>query len=155
MQRHIGSEVRVAAVVAYRQALLFLLGGRCRKCGTREHLEIHHLDGDTNNNHPSNLQPLCVRYHPRGWRARLYSTPRTLVLPPVDKSEPHSITKAANSRSSVVYGYPGLNYRTCRWANRLRRLVEFEAARQTWFYKKDTYRRSKANSETRRGPAHA
>lgn len=25
MQRHIGSEVRVAAVVAYRQALLFLL----------------------------------------------------------------------------------------------------------------------------------
>jgi 5-methylcytosine-specific restriction endonuclease McrA len=39
---------------------------QCNKCGYNEHkqlLEVHHIDNDSSNNDPSNLEILCVMCH--------------------------------------------------------------------------------------------
>ena len=32
----------------------------CEKCGRKEHLGFYHIDGDINNNAPSNIVTLCI-----------------------------------------------------------------------------------------------
>ena len=36
---------------------------RCVVCEHNLIVEVHHLDGDNTNNHPSNLIPLCPTHH--------------------------------------------------------------------------------------------
>lgn len=59
---------RLPAVLAYRETLIHFLGNRCDICGNEDRLEIHHLDKNPNNNHPSNLQLLCSTHHHREGR---------------------------------------------------------------------------------------
>jgi len=51
--------------VSYRTALIEFLGGHCSnpKCKSTKKLQIHHIDGNERNNHPSNLLPLCASCH--------------------------------------------------------------------------------------------
>lgn len=49
----------------YRTALVATLGGECERCGTENELEIHHRDGDRENNDPGNLELLCKPCHNR------------------------------------------------------------------------------------------
>ena len=51
-------------------------GYRCRVCRRTKlelqrlglQLEVHHINGNPNDNRPSNLMPLCSDHHPRGPR---------------------------------------------------------------------------------------
>lgn len=38
-------------------------GGRCCVCGEENIVQVHHHDGDRNNNELSNLIPLCPTHH--------------------------------------------------------------------------------------------
>ena len=42
---------------------LFLIGRPCEICGNKVKIEIHHKDGNRNNNNPDNLQSLCKKHH--------------------------------------------------------------------------------------------
>ena len=51
---------------AYRERALEAYGARCQCCGyakRKKMLDVHHLDGDRNNNDVKNLQILCVWCH--------------------------------------------------------------------------------------------
>ena len=48
---------------AGRLVLIRILGEKCRKCGSKENLVIHHKDGDQNNNDIYNLTLLCNACH--------------------------------------------------------------------------------------------
>jgi len=50
----------------YRQIILNLLGGKCDTCGSIERLEIHHRDGNRENNDVLNIQLLCYSCHRYG-----------------------------------------------------------------------------------------
>ena len=41
----------------------FLIGRSCEICSTIEKIEIHHRDGNRNNNNEDNLQSLCREHH--------------------------------------------------------------------------------------------
>ena len=41
----------------------FLIGRPCEVCFTNSKIEIHHKDGNRNNNKPDNLQSLCRKHH--------------------------------------------------------------------------------------------
>jgi len=43
----------------YRRILVRLLGSQCSKCGGTESPEVHHIDGNPNNNDSNNLRLLC------------------------------------------------------------------------------------------------
>lgn len=36
---------------------------QCQDCGSTHNLEIHHIDGDPSNNHPSNAKTVCKDCH--------------------------------------------------------------------------------------------
>lgn len=58
--------VRIPNATAYRIALIELLGNnQCVQCSTKQKLEIHHRDGDPNNNTANNLEVLCKKCHSR------------------------------------------------------------------------------------------
>ena len=38
-------------------------GNQCGECRSKENLQTHHMDGDLNNNNPSNLKTLCASCH--------------------------------------------------------------------------------------------
>ena len=47
-----------------REDILARDGHRCRRCGTAEGmLQVHHVDRDKSNTHPSNLLTLCAACH--------------------------------------------------------------------------------------------
>ena len=48
---------------ALRRRILDAYGWRCDCCGCAGRLELHHRDGDRNNNAANNLQPLCRPCH--------------------------------------------------------------------------------------------
>jgi 5-methylcytosine-specific restriction endonuclease McrA len=35
----------------------------CMECASKQNIEVHHVDGDRNNNDPDNLVPLCRDCH--------------------------------------------------------------------------------------------
>ena len=45
-------------------------GWLCRTCGKRGRMEVHHVDGDSSNNDPSNRISLCRGCHIRIHRRR-------------------------------------------------------------------------------------
>lgn len=47
----------------YRQRCFEEHGEACIECGSEEEIQVHHIDGDRNNNDPENLIPLCKRHH--------------------------------------------------------------------------------------------
>lgn len=47
----------------YRFHARKLRGDCCEKCGTKEGLNAHHMDGDITNNSQSNIQTLCASCH--------------------------------------------------------------------------------------------
>ena len=61
----------------YRTALVSALGGECEECGTKESLEIHHIDRDRSNNSYENLELLCFDCHRREHYSTLNSDERT------------------------------------------------------------------------------
>jgi hypothetical protein len=61
----------------YRTALVSALGGKCEECGTKESLEIHHIDRDRSNNSYENLELLCFDCHKREHYDTLVSVERT------------------------------------------------------------------------------
>lgn len=46
-----------------RQNLLHQTDHRCCKCQTEDNLQIHHIDGDHDNNDVNNLAVLCIKHH--------------------------------------------------------------------------------------------
>lgn len=48
-----------------REIAIDIARNRCVVCGSKENIEIHHLDGDTNNNEQCNLMVLCRNCHHR------------------------------------------------------------------------------------------
>lgn len=48
---------------AARHAAYRMWGKKCRKCGTKKNMSLHHLDGDSNRHDPINLMPLCRECH--------------------------------------------------------------------------------------------
>jgi len=47
----------------YRRIAFNEHGRECSECDSSEAIEVHHIDGDRNNNEPENLLPLCRRCH--------------------------------------------------------------------------------------------
>ena len=47
----------------YRQKCLNAKGDSCRECGSKEEIEVHHIDTDRWNNDLDNLIPLCHECH--------------------------------------------------------------------------------------------
>lgn len=43
----------------------------CTECGSETNIEVHHVDGDQNNNQPDNLLPLCRDCHAKLHRSGL------------------------------------------------------------------------------------
>ena len=54
---------RGRALVARRDRILRARGRTCQQCGDGGRLELHHLDGDTTNDDPTNLRLLCHDCH--------------------------------------------------------------------------------------------
>ena len=48
---------------AYRALVLAHFGNKCQRCGSTKDLELHHIDGNRENNNPSNLILLCLKCH--------------------------------------------------------------------------------------------
>lgn len=57
----------------------------CFACASEEHVEVHHLDGDRDNNDPGNLIPLCRDCHTELHREGLGGLER-LLKPVEDRS---------------------------------------------------------------------
>ena len=55
------SELR--EVEKYRRKAFKNLPNKCKFCGVKEHLTVHHLDGNKNNNLLTNLIILCNKCH--------------------------------------------------------------------------------------------
>ena len=36
---------------------------KCIRCGSKENIEVHHLDGDSNNSQLNNMATLCITCH--------------------------------------------------------------------------------------------
>ena len=49
-----------------RELVLQRDGHRCRVCGSEQRLEVHHVDGNSANDDPLNLQVRCTEHNPRG-----------------------------------------------------------------------------------------
>lgn len=47
----------------YRQVCFERWGGNCEACGTSLAVQVHHIDGDRDNNDVENLMPLCATCH--------------------------------------------------------------------------------------------
>lgn len=54
---------------SYRSTCFLHHKKECVICNENYIVEVHHLDGNKNNNHPSNLIPLCPTHH-RYWHSR-------------------------------------------------------------------------------------
>ena len=69
-ERNRGKRTMGKARKQRRERVLKLFGSRCSailedgtRCFTHAPLEIHHVDGDAGNDHPSNLVPVCRPHH--------------------------------------------------------------------------------------------
>ena len=49
-----------------RELVLQRDGHRCQVCGSAQRLEVHHVDGNSGNDDPANLETRCVKHNPRG-----------------------------------------------------------------------------------------
>jgi len=47
----------------FKEIVLKYVGNSCKECGSKENLEIHHIDGNRNNNKFNNLERLCRKCH--------------------------------------------------------------------------------------------
>jgi len=50
----------IARIIAYE---LFKLPKICEECGGINRIEVHHIDGNRDNNQRENLKTLCKRHH--------------------------------------------------------------------------------------------
>lgn len=48
---------------SYRNIGKRIHGEHCHYCGKDENIQIHHIDKNRSNNHPSNLIPVCSKCH--------------------------------------------------------------------------------------------
>lgn len=65
---------------AYRRRSSRMRGPNCENCGTAEHLEAHHKDGDYTNNSRENIMTLCAACH-AAWHWRHGKTiPKTRTV---------------------------------------------------------------------------
>lgn len=47
----------------YRSKCIDAKGNECHLCGAVENIDVHHIDGDQDNDHMSNLIPVCRTCH--------------------------------------------------------------------------------------------
>lgn len=50
-------------MTGYREKALNAYGEMCQQCGAEEHIEVHHIDRDRQNNALENLEVLCRSCH--------------------------------------------------------------------------------------------
>jgi 5-methylcytosine-specific restriction endonuclease McrA len=50
-------------IINYREIAFKHFPHKCSKCGKKEELQVHHKDGNRNNNVLSNLQIVCSECH--------------------------------------------------------------------------------------------
>jgi 5-methylcytosine-specific restriction endonuclease McrA len=70
--------------VTAQQILVNALGGKCSKCGSTERLEVHHIDGNHENNIISNTTVLCKKCHSKTRKRRTYTTTKEKVSVSLD-----------------------------------------------------------------------
>lgn len=64
---------------SYRTTCFMYHKKKCVVCEEDKIVEVHHLDEDKNNNHPSNLIPLCPTHH-QYWHSKFKKEIEHLVL---------------------------------------------------------------------------
>jgi len=69
---------------AYRSTCFLHHEHKCVVCDEKLLLDVHHLDGDRNNNKPENLIPLCATHHAY-WHSRYRNLIEETVLEYVEK----------------------------------------------------------------------
>lgn len=64
---------------SYRSTCFLHHKKECILCGEKNIVEVHHLDGNKKNNHPTNLIPLCPTHH-KYWHSRFKSLIQDRVI---------------------------------------------------------------------------
>lgn len=91
---------------AYQEANRIFTKERCENCGTKENLEIHHIDKNPRNNVPENVKVLCPKCH------NLWHKPGTigvfrdkiLSIEPVGVEAVYDISMEAPNHNFVANG---------------------------------------------------
>jgi len=113
---------------SYRKKALEHHGEECANCGDEEGLEVHHINGDREDNDPENLIPLCRQCHRRLHRSGLDGLEEDLK--PVEDREhinPETTTFQFSVSEETWEGWKRTVPRTKPLDERIRELIRADA----------------------------